>query len=253
MIAIILIALAAGCCVGLDVRLDRLGRVDLVVLLYLAPLPLMVAALGWGPLTATIGGIAAAIGLGAISAFPIASPLSSRSRCRPGGSAISPCWDGPRTSGVSQAMAPRRSRRAGMVSGRPHSALDRGLCHTDHDGGPAHAGHATAPPSSACCGGACCGSWARAMRLRRRDRTMDRCAGEDRAGSRRDRRHDDADAQPVARRKNHGDIGTVASALARSEEHGAAADDARGLVGRDRVLFYRRTAGDVGADRQPRP
>ena len=41
-----------------------------LLLFYLAPLPLMVAALGWGPLSATIGGIAAAIGLGAIFGLP---------------------------------------------------------------------------------------------------------------------------------------------------------------------------------------
>ena len=51
-----------------------------------------------------------------------------------------------------------------------------------------------------------------------------------RAGRRRDRRHDDADAQSLARRANHRDLGTVAPALARSQNHGAAADDACGVV-----------------------
>jgi hypothetical protein len=46
------------------------GALISLVLFYLAPLPLMVAALGWGPLSATIGGIAAAIGLGAIFGLP---------------------------------------------------------------------------------------------------------------------------------------------------------------------------------------
>jgi hypothetical protein len=41
-----------------------------LLLFYLAPLPLMVAALGWGPLGATIGGIVAAMGLGAIFGLP---------------------------------------------------------------------------------------------------------------------------------------------------------------------------------------
>jgi hypothetical protein len=41
-----------------------------LLLFYLAPLPLMVAALGWGPLSATIGGIAAATVLGAIFGLP---------------------------------------------------------------------------------------------------------------------------------------------------------------------------------------
>jgi hypothetical protein len=46
------------------------GALIALVLIYLAPLPLMVAALGWGPLCATIGGIGAAIGLGAIFGLP---------------------------------------------------------------------------------------------------------------------------------------------------------------------------------------
>jgi hypothetical protein len=41
-----------------------------LLLFYLAPLPLMVAELGWGPLAATVGGIVAASGLGAIFGLP---------------------------------------------------------------------------------------------------------------------------------------------------------------------------------------
>jgi hypothetical protein len=41
-----------------------------LLLFYLAPLPLMVAGLAWGPLSATIGGIAAAAGLAAIFGLP---------------------------------------------------------------------------------------------------------------------------------------------------------------------------------------
>jgi hypothetical protein len=46
------------------------GALISLLLFYLAPLPLMVAALGWGPLSATIGGIIAATGLGAIFGLP---------------------------------------------------------------------------------------------------------------------------------------------------------------------------------------
>jgi hypothetical protein len=46
------------------------GALISLLLFYLAPLPLMVAAIGWGPLCATIGGIGAAIGLGAIFGLP---------------------------------------------------------------------------------------------------------------------------------------------------------------------------------------
>jgi hypothetical protein len=46
------------------------GALISLLLFYLAPLPLMVAAMGWGPFSASIGGIAAAIGLGAIFGLP---------------------------------------------------------------------------------------------------------------------------------------------------------------------------------------
>jgi hypothetical protein len=65
-----LIALAAGCASALMFASTISGALISLLLFYLAPLPLMVAALGWGPLSATIGGIAAAIGLGAIFGLP---------------------------------------------------------------------------------------------------------------------------------------------------------------------------------------
>jgi len=70
MMTTILIALAAGCASALMFASIISGALISLVLFYLAPLPLMVAALGWGPLSATIGGIAAAIGLGAIFGLP---------------------------------------------------------------------------------------------------------------------------------------------------------------------------------------
>src|SRR5882757_5817239 len=70
MIAIVLIALAAGCASALMFASMVSGALISLLLFYLAPLPLMVAALGWGPLSATVGGIAAAIGLGAIFGLP---------------------------------------------------------------------------------------------------------------------------------------------------------------------------------------
>jgi len=66
MIAILLIALAAGSASALMFASIISGALISLLLVYFAPLPLMVAALGWGPLAATIGGIAAATGLGAI-------------------------------------------------------------------------------------------------------------------------------------------------------------------------------------------
>jgi Predicted membrane protein (DUF2232) len=70
MIAIVLIAVAAGCASALMFASIISGALISLLLFYLAPLPLMVAALGWGPLSATIGGIAAAMGLGAIFGLP---------------------------------------------------------------------------------------------------------------------------------------------------------------------------------------
>jgi hypothetical protein len=70
MITIVLIAIAAGCASALMFASIVSGALISLLLFYLAPLPLMVAALGWGPLGATIGGIAAATGLGAIFGLP---------------------------------------------------------------------------------------------------------------------------------------------------------------------------------------
>jgi len=70
MITIVLIALAAGSASALMFASTISGALISLLLFYLAPLPLMVAALGWGPLSATIGGISAASGLGAIFGLP---------------------------------------------------------------------------------------------------------------------------------------------------------------------------------------
>jgi hypothetical protein len=70
MIAIILIGLAAGCASALMFASIISGALISLLLFYLAPLPLMVAALGWGPIAATVGGIVAATGLGAIFGLP---------------------------------------------------------------------------------------------------------------------------------------------------------------------------------------
>jgi hypothetical protein len=71
MITMLLIALAAGCASALMFASIVSGALISLLLFYLAPLPLMVAALGWGPLCATIGGIAAAISLGALFGLPL--------------------------------------------------------------------------------------------------------------------------------------------------------------------------------------
>src|ERR1700754_1828561 len=70
MMTTLLIALAAGSASVLMFASIISGALVSLLLFYLAPLPLMVAGLGWGPLCATIGGIAAAIRLGAIFGPP---------------------------------------------------------------------------------------------------------------------------------------------------------------------------------------
>jgi len=64
MISQILIALAAGCASAAMFASITSGALISLVLLYLSPLPLMVAAIGWGPRSAAIGGGQAAIALG---------------------------------------------------------------------------------------------------------------------------------------------------------------------------------------------
>ena len=72
MIAIAAIAIAAGSASAL-MYASIISRVRLsLVLIYLAPLPLMVAAIGWGPLSAAMGGIAAATALGLLFGLPYA-------------------------------------------------------------------------------------------------------------------------------------------------------------------------------------
>lgn len=66
----ILIALAAGLASATMFASIISGALISLVLFYLAPLPLMVAALGWGSATALIGGGAAALGLAATFGLP---------------------------------------------------------------------------------------------------------------------------------------------------------------------------------------
>src|SRR5215470_56456 len=72
MIAIVAIAIAAGAASALMFASIVSGALISLVLFYLAPLPLMVAAIGWGPLSAAIGGVAAASVLGLLFGFPYA-------------------------------------------------------------------------------------------------------------------------------------------------------------------------------------
>ena len=70
MIATVLIALAGGCASALMFASISSGAPVSLLLLYLAPLPLMVVALGWGPLSATIASATASFALAAIFGIP---------------------------------------------------------------------------------------------------------------------------------------------------------------------------------------
>ncbi len=70
MTGIILIALVAGSASALMFASIISGALISLLLAYLAPLPLMVAAMGWGAFCASLAGIAAALGLGAVFGLP---------------------------------------------------------------------------------------------------------------------------------------------------------------------------------------
>ncbi|MGB3447067.1 MAG: hypothetical protein WBA48_10245 [Xanthobacteraceae bacterium] len=65
-----LIAIAAGCASALMFASISSGALISLLLFYLAPLPLMLAAIGWGPAGAAIGGVLAGGALGLIFSLP---------------------------------------------------------------------------------------------------------------------------------------------------------------------------------------
>lgn len=68
----IVIAVAAGCAAGLMFASIVSGALISLLLLYLAPLPLLVAAIGWGPVSAVVGAAIAGVGLGVPFGFSYA-------------------------------------------------------------------------------------------------------------------------------------------------------------------------------------
>ncbi|MBI5262797.1 MAG: hypothetical protein HY852_13375 [Bradyrhizobium sp.] len=71
MIGTILVALIAGCASALMFASITSGALISLVLICLAPMPLMVAALGWGSFCVITGGLLAMLGLGAAFGLPI--------------------------------------------------------------------------------------------------------------------------------------------------------------------------------------
>ena len=164
MIAIVLIAIAAGCASALMFASIISGALISLLLFYLAPLPLMVAALGWGPLCATIGGIAAAIGLGAIFGLPycIAFVVTV---------ALPAWWLGhlallgrPVANGVAPSNGARLPRR--HLEWYPVGRIllwIAGFAVADHDGSAAHARHRRRDHHRHDAARRCCTSSVRAM------------------------------------------------------------------------------------------
>ena len=216
MIALLLIAIAAGCASALMFASIISGALISLLLFYLAPLPLMVAALGWGPLCATIGGIAAAIGLGALFGLPycIAFVLAI---------ALPAWWLGhlillgrPASPRITAGNAIRAMRPiAGMVSGRPHPALGGGFRRLTTTAATLLTLGSDAATITGTMRSALTALWNRPRDYARP--SAGSMPGENRAVRRGHRRHDDVDAQSLARRQNHRDLGTIAPALARAE------------------------------------
>ena len=227
MIAIVAIAIAAGCRLGADVRLDHFGRADLAC----PVLSRAAAADGGGDRMGTAQRRHRRHRRqhrrsACCSACPIASPMRSRSRCRPGGSAISRCWAGrstmPRAGNGAAPVAPAMEwyptgRLLLWIAGFAVLTTTAALLTL---GGDATTIAATMKRGLLRILGP------RASVADRRARTIDRRAGGDRAVRCRHRHHDDADPQFVARREDHQDVRPAAARLARSENHGVAADDA---------------------------
>jgi hypothetical protein len=63
MVMTLAIALIAGCAAALMFASVVTGSLISLLLIYLAPLPLMVAAIGWGPLSAVLGGVTGSVTL----------------------------------------------------------------------------------------------------------------------------------------------------------------------------------------------
>jgi hypothetical protein len=119
MIGQILIALAAGCASAAMFASITSGALISLVLLYLSPLPLMVAAIGWSPVTAAIGGALAAIALGA--AFGVGDLIAYAIAV-----ALPACWLGhlcllgrPVTGGQDSRQGVRQDTRQDTHQGAP--------------------------------------------------------------------------------------------------------------------------------------
>src|SRR5262245_36979509 len=70
MTQILLVGLGAGVAAGLMVAVMATGAIVAFVLYFLAPLPIMIAAIGWSHWSGLIAALFAALGLGMVLGFP---------------------------------------------------------------------------------------------------------------------------------------------------------------------------------------
>ena len=94
MMQLVLIGIGAGAATALLFASVASGSLLSVLLFYLAPLPILIAALGWSHWAALIAAVFASAGLAAVFGSFFFSRSCSASACRRGGSAISRCWRG---------------------------------------------------------------------------------------------------------------------------------------------------------------
>ncbi len=96
MMQIVLIGLGAGAASALLFASVASGSLLSLLLFYLAPLPILIAALGWSHWAGLCRRVAARDRPRRRRSASYSSRLPGRHRrCRPGGSAISRCWRGP--------------------------------------------------------------------------------------------------------------------------------------------------------------
>lgn len=244
----LLIALAAGLASATMFASIISGALMSLVLFYLAPLPLMVAALGWGSATALIGGVIAALGLGAIFGIPymaafaltvalpawwlghltlLARPVSNDPQL----ANLAPALDWYPTGRIlmwAAVFATITTISAMLTLGTDadtiNASLRRGLMRIMGSRG-------TSAGES--------------------ERVVDALVAIA-PGAGDHHRDDDADTQSVAVGENHHHIRPAEAAVARPAHHHAAEDGAGRAAGRHPALLCRRTAGDAGADHNGR-
>ena len=209
MMQIVLIGIGAGAAAALLFASVASGSPLSVPLFYLAPLPILIAAIGWSHWAALIAAVVAAAGLAAVFGWFVLHRLPDRHR---------PAGVVARLSGAAGAPGAADARRARMVSGRPSGVLGRDPRRADRDRRDADARHrrwTASAPRCAAASSACCDSRPARRQMRRcslrapdPSRLLDiLVAG--RAAGRGGARHHHQPGQSLARRRDREDFGRL--------------------------------------------